>query len=413
MRLRLAFASVGSFALLACDPAPAAPAPTADEAPSVAKAEPAAPATPEAGATEAKAANPTKPTPVPLTKEARAEYRAHLEQGRTLAKAQQWAKAIVELEAALAIIPGDDRALGELSWAAFSSGDHEKGRTSGKAAVLAASSPKIKGAALYNLGRAEEALGELAAARAAYEQSVALRPSETVQKRLADLDRRVLEAVDPLPCTKPIESANMCECLLAARTLDDLPPDELPSSCELEPTGVEWFSYARYATGGFGEESVVLVARGPDGWSVVATLDDVYNPGAFGIYEEWELASARKRTIGGHTIVELTSHKSRSDSDMGVDEMESTVTDTLVVCIPGDTTSPPRCPLRLVTSYEYERDRMGLAGEGEIDEELQTPGLPIRDATKIAVTIGPDGVAKLRAEAGRVDPDRLGDRKLW
>lgn len=49
----------------------------------------------------------------------------------------------------------------------------------------------------------------------------------------------------------------------------------------------------------------------------------------------------------------------------------------------------------------------------EIDEEMQTPGLPIRDATKIAMTIGPDGVAKLRAEAGRVDPDRLGDRKLW
>jgi len=44
---------------------------------------------------------------------------------------------------------------------------------------------------------------------------------------------------------------------------------------------------------------------------------------------------------------------------------------------------------------------------------MQTPGLPIRDATKIAVTIGPDGVAKLRAEAGRVDPDRLGDRNLW
>ncbi|HWB77360.1 MAG TPA: hypothetical protein VG755_20475 [Nannocystaceae bacterium] len=408
MHLRLAFASVF---LLACDASPsAAPAPAADAKSSVAKAEPAKPAVRDAKAEQAKA--PAKSSkPAPLSKQARAEYHAHLEEGRKLAKAEEWAKAIVELEAALAVIPGDDRALGELSWAAFSSGDHAKARTSAKAAVLAATNPKVKGAALYNLGRAEEALGELAAAKAAYEQSVAVRPNDVVQKRLAELGKQVSAVDDPLPCTKPIDSAKVCECLLATQPQDDV--DAAPRECELKPTGVEWFSVAKYAMSGFGEENVMLVARGPAGWSVVAQLDYVYNPGAFGIYEEWELASAKERTVGGHTIVEVVSHKSRSDSDMGVDEMESEVTDTLVVCERGDTTTAPRCPLRTVTSYEYQRDVMGLAEDGDVVKELQTPGLPISRSTKIAVTIGEDGIAKLRAESGSVEPTQLGDRKLW
>ncbi len=397
--------------VLSCD----APAPAADAAPASTPTPAAAPVATKPEPPQRPAAKPatkidapTKPALPTLTKDARAEYAKHLEEGRRLAKAGEWAKAIVELEAALAVIPGDDRALGELSWAAFSSGDHAKARTHARAAVLAATSPKVKGAALYNLGRAEEALGELAAAKTAYEQSVTLRPNTVVQKRLDELGKRVPASADPLPCTKPIDSAKVCECLLATR-----PPDEAPLECELKPTGVEWFSFARYATSGLGEENVMLVARGPEGWSVVAQLDYVYNPGAFGIYEEWELASANERTIAGHTIVELTSHKSRSDSDMGIDESESEVTDTLVVCLRGDATTPPSCPLRVMTSYEYERDRMGMAEEGEVEKELQTPGLPIRATKKIAVTIGDDGIAKLRAETGSVEPELLGDRKLW
>jgi tetratricopeptide (TPR) repeat protein len=412
MHLRLGL--VASL-LLGCDSSPpaAAPAPASDAGRGIAKAEPAT-ATNDGKRGEEKAARsktPAKPSPTPLATAARAEYAKHLEEGRKLAKAEEWAKAIAELEAALAVIPGDDRALGELSWAAFSSGDHAKARTSAKAAVLAATNPKIKGAALYNLGRAEEALGELTAAKTAYEQSVALRPNEVVQKRLAELGKRVPEVVDPLPCTKPIESAKVCECLLATQPPEDV--DGMPPECALKPTGVEWFSFARYSMSGYGEENVMLVARGPEGWSVVAQLDYVYNPGAFGIWEEWELAGAKERTIGGHTIVELTSPKSRSDSDMGVDEMETEATDTLVVCVRGDTTTAPRCPLRVMTSYDYQRDVMGLAEDGDVVKELQTPGLPISRSTKIAVTIGEDGIAKLRAEAGSVDPEQLGDRKLW
>lgn len=397
--------------LLACDPTPA-PEVRSD----VAKSEPArsvahepAPAPADTRAVRTSA----RPTPTPITRDARVAYGKHLAEGRRLAKAQQWAKAIVELEAALAVIPGDDRALAELSWAAFSSGDHAKARTTARAAVLAASNPKLEGAALYNLGRAEEALGDLTAAKAAYEQSVAQRPNEVVQKRLDELATRVPTPTEALACTTPIDASEVCACLLAARPAADPPEFAAPPQCELQPTTVEGFSVARYTMSGLGEENVVLVAQGPKGWSAVEQLDYVYNPGAFGIYEEWELASATERTIAGHAVVEFTSHRSRSDSDMGVDEAESEVTDTQIVCVRGDATTAPRCPLRVMTSYTYERDRMGLAGEGEIASDMQTPGLPIRRETKIAVTIGEDGVARLRAEAGAANPEQLGDRRLW
>lgn len=409
MRLRLA---LGCSLLLGCDPKPAAPA-AGDPAPTPAKAEPATKPTDAEKPTAPDAAAKPKGAPTPLTKEARARYHEHLEQGRKLAKAQEWAKAIVELEAALAVIPGDDRALGELSWAAFSSGDHAKARSSAKAAVLAASDPKIKGAALYNLGRAEEALGELAAARSAYEQSIAARPNEVVRKRLAELATAVPAVADPLPCTKPSDATKVCDCLRATLPPDAFAPENQPTACELTATGVDGFSFARFSLSPIGEENVVLVARGPEGWSVVAQLDYVYNPGAFGIYEEWELAGAKERTIGTHSVVEFTSHKTRSDSDMGVDEAESETTDRLVVCDRGVGNVLPRCPLGIVASYAYERDRMGLADDGDVAKDMQTPGLPIRKATKIAVTIGEDGIAKLRAETGSVAPEQLGDRKLW
>lgn len=417
--------ALGFFALLACDSKPeagatatatapaSAPAAAAGAKPSPSKLEPGAPATTAKAHGETPSPTRPKAAPTPLTKEARASYHGHLEQGRKLAKAKEWSKAIVELEAALAVIPGDDRALGELSWAAFSSGDHAKARSSAKAAVLAASDPKVKGAALYNLGRAEEALGELAAAKDAYEQSLVARPNEVVRKRLAELAARVPATEEPLPCSKPMDAAKICDCLRATLPPEAMPPDDVPSTCEVKDTGVDGFSYARLAISPIGEESVSLVARGPDGWSVVALLDYVYNPGAFGIFEEWELTGAHERTVGAHTLVEFTSHKLRTDSDMGVDEAESETTDRLIVCDRGDGKAPPRCPLALVTSYAYERDRMGLAEDGEIEKELQTPGLPIKRETKIAVTIGEDGVAKLRAETGSVDPAQLGDRKLW
>lgn len=57
---------------------------------------------------------------------------------------------------------------------------------------------------------------------------------------------------------------------------------------------------------------------------------------------------------------------------------------------------------------------VGMAGEDEeIDKDMQTPGLPIREETRITVEYTDDSIAKLRSDMGKVDADQLGDRKLW
>jgi tetratricopeptide (TPR) repeat protein len=226
--------------------------------------------------------------PVPLSRETRAAYKQHLSAGRKAAKAAKWPEAIAALEAALVAIPGDDRALGELSWAAFSAGDFARARTSGKASVLGSTDPKIKAASLYNLGRVEEADGKLPAAALLYKQSLALRDNKTVKARLDALGKDAPLADEPMPCTTPMPEAELCACLNAstAENLDD-PQD---AACELAPAGADGFKLATYTVSSVREQQHALVAKQPDGWTVVALLAYVYNPGMMGINEDWSLA---------------------------------------------------------------------------------------------------------------------------
>ncbi|MBZ0233975.1 MAG: tetratricopeptide repeat protein, partial [Deltaproteobacteria bacterium] len=348
----------------------------------------------------------------PLSRETRAAYKQHLSAGRKAAKAARWSEAITALEAALVAIPGDDRALGELSWAAFSAGDFAKARTSGKASVLGSTDPKVKAASLYNLGRVEEADGKLPAAANLYRQSLALRDSKIVKARLDALGKDAPLADEPLPCTTPMPEAELCACLNAttARYLDK--PED--AACKLSAAGADGFEIATYTVSSM-EEQHALVAQQAGGWTVVALLAHVYNPGMMGINEEWSLADPVEATIGGHQVVRFTYKKSRSDTDMGIDEVEDEETESLVVCVRGSGRTPTTCPIDVIVSYTYVRDRLGVADDEEMTDvaDLRTKGLPIRSERKVSVEIGADGVAKLRAVAGQTDASVLGDKKLW
>src|SRR5262249_61786183 len=90
-----------------------------------------------------KAAEP-KATPAQL-----AEAHGHMKAGWAAQKAKKWSDAVTEFEAALKIVDGDARALGELGWSAMNAGDLAKARTSGEAPVRAAVDPKVKAAGLF------------------------------------------------------------------------------------------------------------------------------------------------------------------------------------------------------------------------------------------------------------------------
>lgn len=347
--------------------------------------------------------------PAPITKAVRAEYKRRLAAGRKAAKATKWSDAITELEAALAAIPGDDRALAELSFAAMSAGDHDKARAAGRQAVRTATDPKVKAAALYNLGRVEEN-GAPAKAAALYRESLALRPNATVEQRLAALAKAGTGPSQPYACATPATLDAICACL--NKTTDVAPEVQ---RCDTSDTGLPDFQLATYLIADVGEEQMALLGKSDGGWSVVANLDSVYNPGMFGISEEWKLDSAKDERFGTHSIARFVSKKERSDADMGIDEAEFEETTTLVVCVRDNVGGPPICPIDVETNYTYLRERTSDTSDDEmgIDPGDHTPGLPLRNERKVSVEIGADGVAKVRQVVGRAYAPELGDKRLW
>lgn len=129
------------------------------------------------------------------------DYQTALHQGRAEVQARAFDRAVLAFEAALAARPDDAAALSELSWAAFEAGQLDKAESAARAAADRATSPALRGASLYTLGRVAEARGDLAAAVSAYRESLTARPDRVARDRLAALD-----PVQPRPLDGPYAS---------------------------------------------------------------------------------------------------------------------------------------------------------------------------------------------------------------
>lgn len=118
------------------------------------------------------------PGPSPQLAEAQAEVQA----GR-------YAEAVARLQALIRESGPEAQALAELGWALFHAGQLEEAERVTHEALELTRSDRLKGALLYNLGRMAEARGEVAAAIERYVESLAVRDSRTVQRRLDRLKR--------------------------------------------------------------------------------------------------------------------------------------------------------------------------------------------------------------------------------
>lgn len=116
-----------------------------------------------------------------------ATYEAALSGGRKLAKAGALADAKAAFEAALRLRAEDATALSELGYVELKLGNADAALAITDRAIAAAADPKLKAASLYNRGRLLEQRGDLPGAKAAYTESLALRPNATVQARLDKL----------------------------------------------------------------------------------------------------------------------------------------------------------------------------------------------------------------------------------
>ncbi|MCE9577467.1 MAG: hypothetical protein K8W52_30240 [Deltaproteobacteria bacterium] len=403
----------------------APPTPAGSAAPATATAPTAKPAT-----KGAKGAKPAAPAP---TKAARAAYRKHLSAGRKLGAAKRWGEATTEFEAALAAVPKDGRALAELGLAAYAAGDYKKARRANNDAVRVAAEPKVKAASFYNLGLIAEAEHDQAGAAAAYAASLALRPGNaTVIKALTKLGKTPPtpgETFEDPPCSTPVALDKLCACLTAAdpaavpddpsepRTPycehgDSLPTDDDTLSITAKvPTGYELF----WVDVSDDHEATLFLAAGSgDAWRIVSALEGTYNPGMFGINEELAVPKIEIRTVGARKVLWIETHHVHNDSDAGINEAETAVTDSVLVCPIGDDKTPTRCVLDVPVVEDYTRDV--LLDDADADPDVvHSPGLPIHGRTELAIALGADGIATVTLKSGTA-PDRpglLGPHKLW
>jgi len=359
-------------------------------------------------------------SPVPeYTPEQRQAYREHLEAGRKLAHAAKWGEACREFEAALAAVPMDARALSELGWATFQAGDYDRARQANADSVRVAVEPALKAAGLYNLGRVAEATGEREQAAQLYRESIRLRPNEDVEERLEALGETAPAPTSvmaqSLPCTAPAPRDRMCPCLVAALArspLADAASEGL--TCRTEPSGLAKLEVARVSSE---REEVFYLIDGSDvGWSVAARLGKTFNPGKFGIDEQFRIAKAEPRTLGQRRVLWIEGHHVRSNVDALVGEEERRELHVVTLCVvPEDASAQVRCPLQFPISDHYLRRRF----EDDLAEdmpEIATPDLPVETSVRLRVDLADDGTVTLvlvEGEKTGAIAKYLGPHHLW
>jgi len=347
--------------------------------------------------------------PEPIPPEKRREYAGHLRAGRAHAKGKRWGEAVGEFEKALAAVPMDDRALSELGWAALQAGDVDKAEKANADAVRVSSTPEVKAASLYNLGRVAEAKSDKDRAAALYADSLVLRPNKTVVKRLVALGKPApaagpVQTSDDTPCTDPVEGPDLvCGCLKKLEPYEE----SFEIECTIGSVGDLDADDLRVAsvTLGLGQHSFYLAQKGPKGWRVIGSLGELYEGGVGGVLNEREESKVEEKTIGGVRILWYEWRETGHDSDMGIDEEETHEDVTVALAVLGGAKEEPGVQMIIPLVRVYDRDRMGLAEGPELAEikDLQTPGLPIHREVRLKADLGDDGMVKVVLTRGKAD----------
>lgn len=362
------------------------------------------------------------PTEPPVTAEARAAYLKHLRAGRAFAKATKWGEATRSFEAALAAMPMDARALSELGWAAFQTGDYAKAKTANESSVKLAIDANVKAASLYNLGRVAEAGKDIATATAHYQASLQLRQNKTVAERLKKLGA----------APKAAElSATPSKCLAAMPRLDDvcncLIADEEPN---FEGEKIECVATANpdHANNvsilevkfSMTESEFYLAYKSADGYQAIADLGYLYAGGIGGVWNDFEVAAAYELPVGKAKLLRINTVRAGYDHDLGIDESENyAATDTILCVLSVDGKPQMTCPLKFTNVYTYTRDRLNMLDGEELDDltkSMQTPGLPIERAYELRDDISADGTVTIVLHRGNkqdAPAEVLGPHRLW
>ena len=331
---------------------------------------------------------------------------SHMKAGWAAEKAKRWPEAVSEFESALAVTPSNSKALAELGFSAMFANELAKAKQADEQVVRLAKEPKLKAAALYNLGLALEKLGDRDGAQNALVQSIDLRPNATVSAELAKLGA---VTVDPEACPS---DKTPCQCAVAFAT-GGLPlnSDGAAGACEeskdIKSPVPGWHVYT--VDVGFAtldellDERNHLVTRvGEDDKSMRSSGDTT-------------LAKSELQTVGGHRVVRLEVHDMSFSQTM--DEQDN-VTDysterTLVtICAIGDAKVATQCGLvDAPQSFVETTDMSTLEAEGsgkptKHEERVRTLAIALADAGTITVKVA-------KGKPDDFPANVLGSHKLW
>ncbi len=137
-----------------------------------------------------------------------AAYVAALRDGRARAVAGDVAAAMAAYEAALKIVADDVPTRIELSRLALQAGDAVRARDEASAAAARALNPRLRAAALHQLGAAARALGDDDRARAVLTRSLAWFPTAAVGDLVAALVDDDFDPLAPVPMRGPVDDLN-------------------------------------------------------------------------------------------------------------------------------------------------------------------------------------------------------------
>jgi len=340
-------------------------------------------------------ATPAKPH---ASKEQLADYRKHMKAGWTLQKQEKWADAVPEFEAALKAVDVDPRALTELGWSAMNAGDYKKARRADDQAVRLAIEPKVKAAALYNLGLVEAKTGNADDARQSFTASLALRPNKTVEAELAKLGAAPEQDV---PLCQP--GQDPCTCLRSEVDPEGGSETECTPVTEPKNPVAAFKAYDVKATPW--TYRYLLDERG----DLVAIINQQLD--RMRVTEDLSLDKIELKTLGGHSLLWIETVDTAEQTDYADDDSSSKLThDTIrqvTLCLVGDAKTPTHCPVRgLPLESTHSEDHMG--------EGKQPPSTS--KTARLALALGDNGTANVTVPKGASDEGLeswVGPHTLW
>ena len=364
-------------------------------------------ASPTATASAATAAServaPVSDVPVPAVP---ADAARLLASARRHAAALDWRACERELEQAARIAPRNPIVLGELTWAALQAGDASRADVVGRVAVGLGGPASLRAQLLYNAGRAAQALGDVARARADYDASLRLRPNDEVSAQRDSLTASAeLEGVtlDPSePCQRGRTVAAVARCLDA--TLTNSSPTSPKRSYRAHQASADFVVFEvgpedmgdSMFTGGFG--AIVVYRKTPAGLARVGLAG---SPGASAKYAwttTFSLAPSSERTVSSRRVVLLAWTTTTSGYCGGCGGGVTSKIETVTLCLPATGT----CPVQATVASEYD---LAAVQPEDAQHDAETFDLRVADDGTVTTTLRQGTAATAHASSGR--------GKLW